>query len=666
MYCINCGHELQENANFCAFCGRKSVAFPVKTDKIEKNKDGWEYLKENEIEGAACDLEHNFAFVSYAHTKHDAAIVNEVFKQLTDRGYNLWIDTANMPYDANHWKMAADKAMHYPKNTCQMVLFFRSEDSITRGTIYKELHTFAEVKDKDDIVTVGIYKDPDLHTRTYRAALQKMADEADAATEEGAKAKEKSENMNKICGIVSESCKAIQLPDVDNDISKLCDVIEERLAEHDILQRFGLADKIAYIMDGSFRIKPQGDQRAAFMLFEKMLEKSIGPNGDGKKRTLIIEGDPGTGKSVLLMYMLSWLRAHQEYRNREIRWVSKNNAPRQVYEENLKKDLKKMPDREVRKEIREKFKEIFCGQKSIITEQKNKSKKMVSDVLFIDEAHRLTNFDRYTPNVDMAEEMFSAGICTVAMVDDNQVVTTADCGSREEIYHWAEKSGAEIYTAKMQSQLRCKGSDSYLKWLDGILEINPMDKYVAKTTDYEIKVFDDPKDMYAAIKEKNTTEGISRMLAGYCWEWLSKGRDDNNVHDIQIGDFGMSWNFQSGKPYAADENSIEQVGCVHTTQGLEFYYAGVIVGPDMRYEDGRIVTDFTKRAKTDASTLGLVGMMKKDPERAQKKAEQIVKNTYRVLMSRGVKGCYIYCVDPSLNEYMHKVVERYNESKIDL
>ena len=108
------------------------------------------------------------------------------------------------------------------------------------------------------------------------------------------------------------------------------------------------------------------------------------------------------------------------------------------------------------------------------------------------------------------------------------------------------------------------------------------------------------------------------------------------------------------------------MGCVHTTQGLEFYYAGVIVGPDMRYEDGRIVTDFTKRAKTDASTLGLVGMMKKDPERAQKKAEQIVKNTYRVLMSRGVKGCYIYCVDPSLNEYMHKVVERYNESKIDL
>lgn len=695
--CPNCGAQLKENAKFCSKCGQKlsfeAVAEPVKemvseskpqntvvtsqSDiKMPEDADGeedvgWEYLQENRIEGMECDLEHNFAFISYAHTPHDQRIVDKVFKRLSDRGYNLWIDTANMPYSADHWKDSADKALREHKDTCKMVLYFRSEDSITRETIYKELDSFSKINGpgySDNIVTVGIYNDPSLHTRTFKEKLCTEAESADPNTEAGKKAIKKAECITNICGLVSESCKAIQLTDVKNSIEKLCDLIEERLAEHGVLQRFSLPDKIAYIMDGSFRIKPQGDQLSTFLLFKDIVEKTIGKDGDGKKRTLIIEGDPGTGKSVLLMYMLSWLRSNEYLRQKEIRWISKNNAPRMVYEEKLKADAKNIPDKAIRKEIKESFKKIFCGQRSITLEQEKKEKKQICDIIFIDEAHRLASFDRYTPGVDMAKEMFTAGAVTVVMVDDNQVVTMADSVNRSKVYEWANELGSEIVTSKMKSQLRCKGSDSYLSWLNGILEINPEDKYIAKTTDYEIRVFDSPKEMFKLIKEKEKTDKPSRLLAGYCWKWLSEGRDDTKVHDIVIPEgnssFGISWNFQSGKPYAADEGSINQAGCVHTTQGLEFAYVGVIFGEDMIYRNGRIETNFEKRASTDASVNGLKTLKKENPEEAARKADEIIKNTYRVLMSRGVKGCYIYCVDKELNDYMHKMVDAYNNSRV--
>ena len=97
-----------------------------------------------------------------------------------------------------------------------------------------------------------------------------------------------------------------------------------------------------------------------------------------------------------------------------------------------------------------------------------------------------------------------------------------------------------------------------------------------------------------------------------------------------------------GMPFAVSDASIDQVGCIHTSQGLEFDYAGVIIGEDMRYEDGHIVTDFTKRAKTDQSLRGIKKLYKEHPQEALNKADEIIKNTYRTLLTRGMKGCYIY------------------------
>lgn len=159
------------------------------------------------------------------------------------------------------------------------------------------------------------------------------------------------------------------------------------------------------------------------------------------------------------------------------------------------------------------------------------------------------------------------------------------------------------------------------------------------------------------IERNHTSHNRARILAGYCWDWLKEGVNNPSVHDIKIGDFEISWNLKNTTTFAIDEDSIHEAGCIHTSQGLEFDYVGVIIGDDMRYENGKIVTDFTKRARTDQSLRGIKKMYKSNPDLAEKEADEIIKNTYRTLMTRGMKGCYIYCTDRRLSDHLKKCLE---------
>jgi len=122
----------------------------------------------------------------------------------------------------------------------------------------------------------------------------------------------------------------------------------------------------------------------------------------------------------------------------------------------------------------------------------------------------------------------------------------------------------------------------------------------------------------------------------------------------------MSWNLGNTDTWAIDQDSINQVGCIHTCQGLEFEYVGVIIGDDLAYRDGKVVTDYTKRAKTDQSLKGIKKMMKEDPEKAMKVVDRIIRNTYKTLMTRGQKGCYIFCTDKALGKYFEERYKRAN------
>jgi DUF2075 family protein len=113
----------------------------------------------------------------------------------------------------------------------------------------------------------------------------------------------------------------------------------------------------------------------------------------------------------------------------------------------------------------------------------------------------------------------------------------------------------------------------------------------------------------------------------------------------------MKWNLSNDKTWAISEGSVDQVGCIHTCQGLEFDYVGVIIGNDLRFDGKKIVTDYTKRAKTDKALNGLKSKYKTEEER-QDAASEIIRNTYRVLMTRGMKGCYVYCTDEKLRDHL--------------
>lgn len=170
--------------------------------------------------------------------------------------------------------------------------------------------------------------------------------------------------------------------------------------------------------------------------------------------------------------------------------------------------------------------------------------------------------------------------------------------------------------------------------------------------DYDIDVVDSPHELLNWV-ESNNRDNKARIIAGYCWEWPKKERSNPEYKDIVIEeyDFGMSWNFDQGV-WAIEPDSVNQAGCIHTAQGLEFDYVGVIIGPDLYFKDDKVMTDSSKRAKSDQSLRGLKKKSKTNPQEAEEIADRIIRNTYRTLMTRGMKACRVFCVDDALGEYL--------------
>lgn len=342
--------------------------------------------------------------------------------------------------------------------------------------------------------------------------------------------------------------------------------------------------------------------------------------------------------SVLAINLLAQLVNEDQL----VQYVSKNSAPRTVYLQKLKGEFKKSS-----------IDNMFKGS-GIYFDMKNN----MIDTLLVDEAHRLNAKSGMFKNLgeNQIKEIIHAARCSVFFIDESQRVTTSDIGSVDEIKKWALAEQAEITELELASQFRCNGSDGYLAWLDHVLQIRETANMDLVDVDYDIRVCESPNEVRELIVQKNEENHRSRVLAGYCWKWIGEGKNDTNVHDIKIGDFEMSWNL-GNSTFAIDDTSINEIGCIHTSQGLEFDYVGVIIGDDLRFEDNTIITDYTKRASTDQSIKGLKKMHREDPENALKLADEIIKNTYRTLMTRGMKGCYIYCTDKQLQEYLKGAIQ---------
>ncbi|MEG3038709.1 MAG: DUF2075 domain-containing protein [Erysipelotrichaceae bacterium] len=395
-----------------------------------------------------------------------------------------------------------------------------------------------------------------------------------------------------------------------------------------------LQDNIESMLEGNPEFILIDEQQ---VVFERAL--TLARQKDYKKQVYIIQGGPGTGKSVLAINMLSSIMGLDQ----NTMYITKNAAPRAVYQ-------KKLTNGKYRKaQVDNLFKGSGC-----FTECESSD----FDCLIVDEAHRLNEKSGLFANLgeNQIKELINAAKLSIFFVDDHQQVTIKDIGSTDEIIKWANFHNAEVTIDKLSSQFRCNGSDGYLAWIDNVLDIEETANF-SVDIDYDIQIIDDPSFIYELIKEKNKINNKARMLAGYCWDWISK--KDESFKDVKIDrtDFEMKWNFSKTNTWAIDGDSIDSIGCIHTAQGLEFDYVGVIIGDDLRYESDHIVTDFTKRAKTDQSLKGIKQLYKRDPNQALVIADRIIKNTYRTLLTRGQKGCYIYCVDKNLSEYLKKCLK---------
>ncbi len=391
-----------------------------------------------------------------------------------------------------------------------------------------------------------------------------------------------------------------------------------------------LIDSVAGLLQGKPEFVLIDDQKVAH---ETVLQADA--RAAQKKQVVIVQGGPGTGKSVIAINLLGALIA----RKRNVRYVSKNAAPRAVYEAKLTGTFTKT-----------RISNLFSGSGAFVNDAADSY-----DTLIVDEAHRLNEKSGLYRNLgdNQVKELIRSARCTVFFVDDDQRVTLLDIGHTEELRRHARELGAEVTELELSSQFRCNGSDGYLAWLDNTLGIRETANPTLDTAEYDFRVFDNPADLHALVELKNRANNRSRVVAGYCWKWPSK--KDAQAWDIELPEFDYRrrWNLdKDGSLWIVTPGSVEQVGCIHTCQGLELDYVGVIIGPDLAYRDGLIVTDATKRASSDQSVKGLKSMLKEDPANALDLADAIVKNTYRTLMTRGMKGCYVYCTDAPLAAYL--------------
>lgn len=390
-----------------------------------------------------------------------------------------------------------------------------------------------------------------------------------------------------------------------------------------------LADSLASMMKGNREFILLDDQKLAYETAVK-LASGIAL---GKKQTLLVNGGPGTGKSVLAINMLV------EFIGRGFvaHYVSKNAAPRAVYKAKLTGTL-----------TQNRISNLFKGSGAYYDCASNSI-----DILIVDEAHRLNAKSGLYSNLgeNQIKELIDVAKLSIFFIDEDQRVTLKDIGHADEIKGWALQLGSAIHQISLESQFRCNGSDGYLAFTDDLLQIRQTANPDIEGLGYEIRVFDSPADLKRQIVLKNN-ENKARMVAGYCWDWKSKKVSTD--YDIEFPEFNFKaqWNLGSdGSTWAIAKNSVNQIGCIHTCQGLEFDYVGVIIGPDLVVRDGVVVTDGFKRSKNDQSIKGFKSQYKKNPEEAALRVDAIIKNTYRTLMTRGQKGCFIYCTDLETNEY---------------
>jgi hypothetical protein len=293
------------------------------------------------------------------------------------------------------------------------------------------------------------------------------------------------------------------------------------------------------------------------------------------------------------------------------------------------------------------------------------------DVLILDEAQRIrkTSEYQYMPAHRRArlgrqiDEILDAARVPVFLLDRNQVIRPNEVGTPEMIREVAEERGFAVEAVELHGQFRCGGSEEYMLWVDALLGIGDVSNTpVVWRGDprFDVSVVDSPFELDDRLRQQMISGASARITAGYCWPWSKKLNGDGTlINDVKIGDFERPWNAHKalkGAPHsdfwATQEGGFDQIGCIYTAHGLEYQWAGVIFGPDLVW-----------RAAANDGAGGWVPQRKESKDRKVKgkktsdaEFSQVIRNTYRVLLTRGLAGTVIYSTDPETREFLRKVV----------
>jgi len=364
-----------------------------------------------------------------------------------------------------------------------------------------------------------------------------------------------------------------------------------------------------------------------------------------EKSVIIIKGGPGTGKSVIALNLVGDLSSQGI------------NAQYATGSKAFTETLRSIVDR--RSEVQFKY---FNSYQQAANNQ--------IDVIICDEAHRIrkVSYDRFTPAHQRSSraqirELIDSARVSIFFIDDDQIVRPNEVGSVDYILTHAKALNATIHEYELEAQFRCNGSDAFVNWINNTLEVKSTANVIWDNKDsFDFKIFNHPLDLEQAIQEKVKQGNTGRLTAGFCWPWSDPDSNGGLINDVVIGNFSRPWNAKpdtkrklaAGIPksslWAYQSGGINQIGCIYTAQGFEFDYVGVIFGKDMVYRFGE----------------GWVGNKEESKDSVVKKSGagflDLVKNTYRVLLSRGMKGCYVHFLDTDTEKYFNsRIAERTNK-----
>lgn len=408
-------------------------------------------------------------------------------------------------------------------------------------------------------------------------------------------------------------------------------VVLDRIVKSKFAPSKKLMEHTAAVIKGHPTYVLLDEQRIAY---EKiMLAAKRAAAKSGQRTVIVVEGGPGTGKSVIALNAMADLLA----KGKNVQHATGSKA----FTENLRKALG--PSAALQFRYFNSFVDIENAE---------------IDVLICDEAHRIreTSNNRFMAankrsEIAQVDELIAAAKVTVFFIDNQQVVRPGEVGSTDLIEDAATALGAQVVKEQLQAQFRCAGSDDYIDWIDAMLGLRATDASIYDTASgFDVRIAETPTELEAEIRAKIRRDYSARVTAGFCWRW-SDPEESRLIDDVVIGSYHRPWNAKPdagrlprGVPksnyWATDANGLEQIGCVYTAQGFEFDYVGVIWGPDLVYREGR----------------GWVGDRKSSCDPAVKRARDdqfvaLVKNTYRVLMTRGLKGCYLYFTDAETRDF---------------